>query len=230
MPGRTVRGRPLVVSASTADVFAAVDRGLLGIPRRRNVVPSRPVEQDARVAAHLLVCWCAARVTGRAPTAFEVVQRCPECGARDHGKPSMAGFPDLHISLAHRPGVVVAAAGWTRVGVDVEVRGSHGGAPAPVPDVLSPAELAQVRAAAHPPSAFLRLWVRKECLIKLGVATLDSLKDVDLAGAAGTPLAGGGTATRYGRLHVADWVDGATGALVAAAGCQPPVRASFPAT
>jgi 4'-phosphopantetheinyl transferase len=222
-------GGAMVVCAPTGQVLAALDRGLLTRDgRRRGVGSGRPIDQDARTAAHLLVRWCAARVTGRPASAFVVVQRCAECGSRDHGKPSMAGFPELHISLAHRPGAVAAAAGWSPVGVDVEVPDTRGGAPVPVPDVLSPAEIAQVRAAADPSSAFLRIWVRKECLVKLGVATLDSLRDVDLAGATGDPLAGGGTATRYGRLHVADWVDGATGAVVAAAGYELPVRGGFP--
>jgi 4'-phosphopantetheinyl transferase len=140
----------------------------------------------------------------------------------------MAGFPGLHVSLAHRPGAVVAAAGWTPVGVDVEVPDARRGARAAVPDVLTPAEIAEVGAARDPSAAFLRLWVRKECLVKLGATTLDSLRDVDLAGATGDPLAGGGTTTRYGRLHLLDWVDAHTGAVVAAAGCEPPVRGSLP--
>jgi 4'-phosphopantetheinyl transferase len=154
------------------------------------------------------------------------VHRCPECGSRGHGKPSLAGFPELHISLAHRPGVVAAAAGWTPVGVDVEVPGPGGAAV--VLDVLAPAEVAQVRAAADPAAAFLRLWARKECLVKLGVITLDQLREVDLADGAGDPLVRVGTASRYGRLHGADWIDGATGAVVAAVGRERPVRVSFP--
>jgi 4'-phosphopantetheinyl transferase len=225
-----VRGRtlgPLVVCAHPGAVFAAVDRGLLGAPGDQwGTGAGRSAQQQARVAARLLVRWCAARVTGRPAAVFEMVQRCAECGSTDHGKPSLAGFPDLHISLAHRPGAVVAAAGWTPVGVDIEVPGTRGRVPAT--DLLSAAELAQVRAAADPAAAFRQLWVRKECLVKLGVATLDSVQDVDLAGAVGRPLAGGGTATRYGRLHVADWVDASTGATVAVAGGEPPVRGSFP--
>jgi 4'-phosphopantetheinyl transferase len=217
----------IVVSAAPRQVLAALDRRLVVRGERPPGVGSRRARaQEARAAAHLLVRWCAARLTGRPRAAFVVVHRCPECGSRDHGRPSMAGFPELHISLAHRPGAVAAAAGWSPVGVDIEVPGPRGGAPGPVPDVLSPAEIAQVRAAADPTSAFLRLWVRKECLVKLGVATLDSLREVDVAGA-GDPLVGEGTATRYGRLHVADWIDGTTGAVVAAVGSEQPVREVF---
>jgi 4'-phosphopantetheinyl transferase len=160
---------------------------------------------------------------------FQIVQRCAECGSAGHGKPSMAGFPGLHVSLAHRPGAVVAAAGWSPVGVDVEEPGPAGGvSDVLVPDVLAPAEVAEVRTAADPTAAFLRLWVRKECLAKLGVTTLDSMRDVDLAGAVSRPLAGVATWTRYGRLHLVDWSDGDTGALVAAGGYEVPVRASLP--
>jgi 4'-phosphopantetheinyl transferase len=222
-------GGAVAVSAATWQVLATLDRRLRVREQRPPRGGSRgPLTREARAAAHLLVRWCAARVTGRPAAAFAVVHRCPECGSRDHGKPSMAGFPELHISLAHRPGAVAAAAGWTPVGVDVEVPDARTGAPHPVPDVLAPAEMAQVRAAADPRSAFLRSWVRKECLVKLGVTTLDSLREVDLTGGSAGPLAGGGTATRYGRLHVADWIDRATGAVVAAAGSELPVRVAFP--
>jgi 4'-phosphopantetheinyl transferase len=165
-------------------------------------------------------------MTGRSLTAFDVRHRCAECGSADHGQPFLDGVPQLHISLAHRPGAVVAAVGTAPVGVDLEVPG----AAVPVLDLLSPLERTQVREAADPALAFLRLWVRKECLVKLGVATLDSLGTVDLGGTVGHPLAGGGTVTRFGRLHLADWVDGSTGAVVAAAGSRPPVRESFPST
>jgi len=228
MPGVVQHAGPLVVSASPRSVFATVGRGLPGPAGRRGSDNVRSVHQQARAAAHLLVRWCAARVTGRPLAVFEIVQRCAECGSADHGKPSLAGFPDLHVSLAHRPGAVVAAAGWSPVGVDVEVPGGTAVRPVLVPDVLTPAEVAEVRAAADPTSAFLRLWVRKECLTKLGVTTLDSLRDVDLAGAASRPLSGVATWTGYGRLHLVDWSDHDTGAVVAAAGHDLPVRGSLP--
>lgn len=221
---------PLVVSASPRDVFAAVEREVLTVDGAPGVPGTdRGGPQGARAAARLLLRWCAAQVTGRPPTAFEIVQRCAECGSTGHGRPFLAGFPDLYVSLAHRPGAVAAAVGRTPVAVDLELPDARRGVPDPVPDVLSPAELRQVGTAADPSATFLRLWVRKECLVKLGVATLDTLHEVDLAGAVGRPLAGGGTATRFGRLHLADWLDSRTGALVAAAGPRLPVRGSFPA-
>jgi 4'-phosphopantetheinyl transferase len=185
---------------------------------------------DARAAAHLLVRWCAARVTGRPPAALRIQQRCAECGSADHGQPFLVGFPDLHISLAHRPGAVVAAVGSVPVGVDVEVPDPRLAQAIPVPDLLSPGEIDHIRESADPSMALLRLWVRKECLVKLGVATLDSLRTVDLSGTVDRQLAGGATMTRFGGLHLADWVDGATGAVVAAAGSRPPVREAFPTT
>jgi 4'-phosphopantetheinyl transferase len=219
----------LVVSAPAQCVLARLDRGLLaGRERRRDTGSAPPRSPDSRAAAHLLVRWCAGELTGRPPELFEVVQRCAECGSPDHGKPSVAGLPDLHISLAHRPGVVAAAAGWSPVGVDVEVPRAPGAAPVPVPELLSAGELAQIHAAADPATAFLRLWVRKECLVKLGVTTLDALAGIDLSVAADRPLAGGGTVARYGQVHLADWVDRSTGAIVAAAGREAPVRGWFP--
>jgi 4'-phosphopantetheinyl transferase len=221
-------GSPIVVSASAQDVLRALSGDSLGEDRPRRRSDIERAGREARFAAHLLVRWCAARMTGRSLTAFEVRHRCAECGSADHGQPFLDGAPQLHISLAHRPGAVVAAVGTTPVGVDLEVPGTPPGAAVPVPDLMSPLEITQVREAADPALAFLRLWVCKECLVKLGVATLDSLGTVDLAGRVGHPLAGGGTVTRLGRLHLADWVDGSTGAVVAAVGSRPPVHESFP--
>jgi 4'-phosphopantetheinyl transferase len=224
------RRASVVVSASAADVLRALGGESPGDDGPQRGSDIERARREARLAAHLLVRWCAARMTGRPLTAFEVRHRCAECGSADHGRPFLDGVPELHVSLAHRPGAVVAAVGTAPVGVDVELVDTRPGAAVPVPDLLSPGELAQVRQAEDPALAFLRLWVRKECLVKLGVATLDSLSTVDLAGTVGRRLAGGGTVTRFGRLHLADWVDGATGAVVAAAGSRPPVREFFPTT
>jgi hypothetical protein len=46
--------------------------------------------------------------------------------------------------------------------------------------VLAPAELAAVHADPDPARAFLRLWVRKEALVKVGVASLGGLRGTDL--------------------------------------------------
>jgi 4'-phosphopantetheinyl transferase len=225
----TEAGGALVVSASPDSVFAALGGGVPGADGHRASEAGRPARQRARAAAHLLVRWCAARVTGRPLAVFQVEHRCGDCGSGDHGKPSLAGFPDLHVSLAHRPDAVVAAAGWSPVAVDVEAPAAVGGVPsALLPDVLTSAEVAEVRSATDPSTAFLRLWVRKECLVKLNVTSLDAMRDVDLAGAVSRPLPGSVTWTRYGRLHLIDWCDGDTGALVAAAGSELPVRGSLP--
>src|SRR4051794_16303251 len=221
---------PVVVSAAPADVLAVAGPALsAGHPAGAGGSggASDPAGRaPGRVAPPLLVRRCAARVTGLPLAALSLVQRCAECGSTEHGKPAMAGIPELQVSLAHRRGAVVAAAGWSPVGVDVELPGTRGSAP--LPDVLAPAERAEVRDARDPSAAFLRLWVRKECLVKLGVTTLDQLADVDLAGGADRRPASGGTRTRYGRWHLLDWVDARTGAVVAAAGQDAPVRAALP--
>src|SRR3954465_8806288 len=109
---RTLLG-PLVVTAAAAGVLRTADPSMLTVDERlRYAALRRPADRDAFLASHLLVRRCAAALTGRAPETLELVQVCGECGSRGHGRPLLAGVPDVHVSLAHTRGVVVAGAGW----------------------------------------------------------------------------------------------------------------------
>jgi len=79
----------------------------------------------------------------------EVAHRCPRCGAADHGQPFAEG---VALSLSHAGGVTLAALSEGPVGIDHEPLGVN------VPrDVV-----------AHPSETDdpLRLWVRKEAVLK----------------------------------------------------------------
>jgi 4'-phosphopantetheinyl transferase len=160
---------------------------------------------------------------------LEVVQRCAECGSTEHGRPSVAGLPDLHISLAHTREAVVAGADWHPVGVDAEDLRLPGLDPAVMSFALTAAEIGRVRSAKDPSTAFLRQWTRKECLVKIGAAALDGLSRIEVDPRTERDVGAGRTVGRFGALHVADWVDGALEVVVAAAGAGPPVVESFPA-
>ncbi len=205
------------------------DRILTAGERRRNAGLRHPADRDAHAAAHLLVRHCVAVLTGRAPSTLDVVQRCAGCGSTEHGRPSVAGLPDLHISLAHSRGAVVAGADRHPVGVDVEGLRPRDLDAAVMSFTLTPAEIGRVRSARDPSTAFLRHWARKECLVKIGAATLDGLSRIEVDPRTERDAGGGRTVGRFGALHVADWVDGALDVVVAAAGSGPPVVESFPA-
>ncbi|WNV76037.1 4'-phosphopantetheinyl transferase superfamily protein [Geodermatophilus sp. DSM 44513] len=213
--------------ARPADVLRAGGRHLLTSAERRRAEALRsPADRDAHVAAHLLVRHCAAVRAGLPVAALELVQRCAECGSPEHGRPSIAGLPDLHVSLAHTRGAVVAGADSRPVGVDVEEARPGPPDPALLAAALTAAEAAEVRAAADPSAALLRSWVRKECLVKVGALTLDGLSQVALDPAADRAAEDGRRRGRFGPLHLVDWSDPALGAAVAAAGHAPPVVAA----
>lgn len=100
-----------------------------------------------------------------------------------HGQPFVIGEPDLYVSWSHTQGYVAAVAAGMPVGVDVERDRRTGIEPSLYASVLTEAEARIVRAAVRPEMAFLRQWVRKECLVKLGRATLDDMGRLELEAA-----------------------------------------------
>lgn len=180
----TVRaGDTVVLAGPTAAVLAAVDGDqtemLTNRERTRSDAFRNPADAADYVAAHLLVRRAAARISGRPVTGLTVRQTCPTCGQVGHGPPRFEEEPRLYASLAHTKGYVIAAASVAAVGVDAERADRRFGLVEVAGQVLSPTELSAVRADPDPDGAALRLWVRKECLVKLGVATLDTVRTVD---------------------------------------------------
>ena len=189
----------LVAVERSADVLAALPRAaalLTDTERARAARLRRVPDRDDFVAAHALVRLCAARALGVPAAGLTLTQRCETCDGA-HGRPEIAG---VHVSLAHSRGVVAAAAASEPVGIDVEGPGDV----AVIDLVLSEAERRIVAAAADPARAFLELWVRKEALVKLGVATLDTLRDTPADAALlledehAAAVAGGGKPHRIG--------------------------------
>jgi len=220
---------PMVLVATTEEVFASPDfsEEMLTLEERRRVAAFRRDEDRAGfVAAHALVRICAMRLLGLPAASLRLVQRCDTCGG-PHGRPVLADHGGMYLSMAHTRGVVTAAAGWGPVGVDVE-RVPRRRAEADMnAHALSEAELAVVRQARDPHAAFLRQWVRKEALIKIGSATLAGLREVDLAhlplddgvetAQRLSPLGG-----RWPHLHLLDWWDLTRRVIGAAIGDRPP--------
>ena len=82
------------------------------------------------------------------------------------GAPFLPDFPYLSISISHcRRAVAVAVSPEGKVGIDVECRRRIGDGL--MERVCSGQELAAVRGADDPVMAFLRLWTRKEAVLKM---------------------------------------------------------------
>ena len=139
---------PLVLLARPEDVLRPGGELLLtSRERRRSGALRHRADREAYVAAHLLVRHCAAALTDRPVQALELEQRCTVCGSVEHGEPSITGLPDLHVSLAHTRGAVVAGADRQPIGVDVEGVQPRGVHPAVLTHSLTAGEAARVRSA-----------------------------------------------------------------------------------
>lgn len=122
----------------------------------------QPQDRDDFVAARLLTQRLVAEATGQAADEVHFTQHCDHCGG-PHGQPRNAAA--LHISWSHAQGWVAAVVSPQPCGIDVEVVTDR----RPVFDVLTTGEQEEVRSApeGRPQAiAFLRLWVRKEALLK----------------------------------------------------------------
>ncbi|WP_455353902.1 4'-phosphopantetheinyl transferase family protein [Streptomyces sp. SYSU K217416] len=173
--GLALAGRTGAVLRAAGDVRALLTR----TERDRADAFRSAGDRDDFLAAHALVRLCAGRLLGRPAHSLTVVQSCGECD-RPHGRPRLVESPGLGVSFAHTRGWVAAAAARGPVGVDLE---ADDGGPLDwrtAEHACSARELAAVRAHSNPRRAFLRQWVRKESLVKVGVATLDEPARLDL--------------------------------------------------
>ena len=94
-----------------------------------------------------------------------------------HGKPFIAGHPELHFSLSHCKEAAVCVLSRQPVGVDVESIGRYRDSVARY--AMSDEELTQIQQAERPEVEFTRLWTMKESLLKLtGEGINDNMKDV----------------------------------------------------
>ncbi|MFI9363513.1 4'-phosphopantetheinyl transferase family protein [Kitasatospora sp. NPDC053057] len=219
------QGAPLVAVASADAVLRHPEAGehlLTEIERARAARFRQESGRADFVAGHVLVRLCAARLLGVPAAGLVLAQECPDCGLADHGKPYLPDHPGVQVSLSHTRGVVAAGAGHQPVGVDVELAARGGSLGAVARRVLAPAELALVEAAPEPNRAFLRQWVRKESLIKIGRATLDTLGQVDMSALPLDVPPGAPLRSRFEDLHLLDWTDPEHGAAVAAVSTAPP--------
>lgn len=173
--------------------------------RARAAAFQRPSDRCDYVAAHLLVRLCAASAINVPPATLPLVQQCSVCRG-PHGRPTLLGLPGVHVSLSHTGGWVAAAVAGEPVGIDLENASSAALEPSLLDFVLTPAERAVVESADTPTRTFRRFWVRKEALLKVGYATLDSFRALDLSRLPlADPFEDAGPGVRYGELLLLDW-------------------------
>ncbi|MFJ1736387.1 4'-phosphopantetheinyl transferase family protein [Streptomyces sp. NPDC088254] len=179
--------------ASLRDARAAAPlTGLLDpVERARHEAIARADDQGRFLLGCALSRIALGELLGVSPAELPLRRVCPRCGG-PHGKPRLAAprgspFADVDFSVTHSGDVVgVAVARGANVGLDVEETGS-GAAPdvdTVAPVALTDAELAALNA--HPPaeraSAFLRMWTRKEAVLKaLGVGLTVPLRRLEVS-------------------------------------------------
>jgi 4'-phosphopantetheinyl transferase len=196
------------MAGRTEDVLAAVgdmSQLLTATERRRAGALRFPRDRTDFAAAHALVRLCAAEMSGASPTQLTLVQRCDECGG-GHGRPALAEDTGLQVSLSHTAGYVAAMAGAGPVGVDVERGDDSRIDPDLMRSALSPSEVAAVDAAT-PWRVFLRQWVRKEALVKVGRMRLEDMAGVDLSALPAEARDRLPKTAHWEAWHVLDWSD-----------------------
>jgi 4'-phosphopantetheinyl transferase len=236
---RSDGGTPLVLAGPTAavlDLIGDAEALLTGAELARAGAFRQPSDRSDFVAAHALVRLCAARqLPGVEADGLTVVQRCAQCGGA-HGRPMLLEAPRLAVSLTHTQGYVAAVAGFGPVGIDAEMTTRrHDLAAAEL--ALHPSELDAVKAAADPPLAFLRQWVRKEALVKLGAGTIDGMRSLNLAALPlgdelrdhTRPAGPGERVLSWDRWQLLDWWQPAVGAIGTAVARIPPSLVTIPA-
>lgn len=128
-------------------------------PQRRKYALRYRQERDQRlsVAAYRLLHHALIEEYG--------IEQPPLFHYDETGKPSLAGYPDVHFSLSHCRHAVVCAVSGEAIGIDIESLDIID--ESVVDKVMSAKEQEQIAAAAHIDIAFYRLWTMKESLYKL---------------------------------------------------------------
>ena len=139
-----------------------------------------PAAGKRSLVGHVALRLVLGELTGCAPERLRFERRCGHCGGSGHGKPQLAGRPDLDFSLSHSGELVlIAVARGRRVGADVERVRARTDVLAIARGSLSGRERRAIEAGrtdAARREAFFRCWTRKEAYLKgLGVGLAGGL-------------------------------------------------------
>jgi len=98
----------------------------------------------------------------------------PRLALGPNGKPYLTDHPDVHFNFSHCTKAAVCAVSDRPVGIDVETI-------APVDlavarRILSDGEFAELNATTEPEIVFVRLWTRKEAIVKLSGSGIEEIR------------------------------------------------------
>ncbi len=95
----------------------------------------------------------------------------------DNGKPFLVGHPGIHFNLSHCPQAAICALSSHPIGIDVESIRSYKESVARY--TMNDEEMRQITTSPRPDIAFIRLWTKKEALLKLvGTGIRKDMKEV----------------------------------------------------
>ena len=147
------------------DLPAALEK--LSAQRRGQALRFRhELGQRTCAAAYLLLCEGLEKEYG--------ITAKPDFVYAVHGKPAIAGRPDIHFNLRHCREAVVCALSDRPVGVDVESVREY--RESLVSYTMNEEEQKQIKTALHPEVAFIRLWTKKEAYVKMTGQGIGDLK------------------------------------------------------
>ena len=149
-----------------------LDEGLaqLSVQRREQALRFRhELGRRTCTAAYLLLCEGLQKEYG--------ITEKPIFEYGEHGKPWIVGHPEIHFNLSHCREAVLCMLSDRPVGVDVEsVRKFKDSL---IRYTMNDKEVEMIMQAPRPDVEFIRLWTRKEAVLKLtGEGINDNLKDV----------------------------------------------------
>ena len=132
------------------------------------------------LVSHVALRLVLGELTGTAPESLRFERRCGHCGGAGHGKPHLAGRPDLDFNLSHSGELaLIAVTRGRRVGVDVERVRPRTDVLAIARGSLSTREHQAIESLGTDDArrtAFFRCWTRKEAYLKgLGVGLAGGL-------------------------------------------------------
>ena len=125
--------------------------------RRQALRYRRPADRLASLAAFKLLREALRQEYG--------IDEAPTLLYDERGKPRIDGRPDIHISLSHCAAAVACAVANRPVGIDIECLELLDDDT--IAATMNEAEQRIITEARNPVEAFLRLWTRKESLLKL---------------------------------------------------------------
>jgi 4'-phosphopantetheinyl transferase len=173
-----IAGPPSAVDVWRVELDADPRRaaGLLSTAESERAARLRAERHRRRFAvAHGALRAILARYLDADPRAIEL-----ETGP--HGKPELAGSPELQFNLTHSGALaIVAVARGRRVGVDVELVRPVRYRERLVERLFSGGEAGACAGPGEPDRSFLQIWARKEALLKaVGVGIGEHLGDVSI--------------------------------------------------